>query len=59
MKVKMSTVKFIHYYIPIGYLYFIQVNFIKVEPFADKDNNRPTKLVSPALVETSDSRDFG
>ena len=35
------------------YIYLIKVDFVKVEPFADEDDNRPAKLVRSALVETS------
>lgn len=40
-------------------IYLVQVDFVKVKPFADEDDDGSTELVRPALVETSNPRDFG
>ena len=38
--------------------YLVQINFGKVEPFADENNDRPAEFVNSALIETSDSGHF-
>lgn len=40
-------------------LYLVQVDFGGREPFADEDHHRSTLSVHSALIQTTDSRDFG
>ena len=39
--------------------YFVQIDFVETEPFADEDNDRPAEFVDAALVQTADAGDFG
>ena len=39
-------------------VYFVQIDFVKVEPLADEDYNGSTQLVRPALIQTTNARYF-
>ena len=38
--------------------YLVQIDFGKVEPFADENDDRSAELVNSALIEASDSGHF-